>query len=237
MTARSDRAAHADASSTARIDPSSTARTDASSSVRTDQTPQPSAEVAMDSRWRTVDIVVASAIAVAFGVVFWAWGNLWNAVGGAFTAFPPAQGFMYGVWLLPGVLGALVIRKPGAALYTELVAAIVSALLGTAWGLSVVVYGLIEGAAPELVFAFLGYRVWKMAVAVLAGAAAGAAAALLDIVFYYPDWSGAWQLTYTALLVVSSAAVAGLGAWMVVRSLARTGVLAPFASGRHQTAV
>ena len=30
------------------------------------------------ARWRTVDIVVASAIAVAFGVVFWAWGHLWN---------------------------------------------------------------------------------------------------------------------------------------------------------------
>lgn len=209
----------------------------ATNSVSTDQTSASTDDSTGESRWRTVDIVVASAIAVAFGVVFWAWGNLWNAVGGAFTGFPPAQGFMYGVWLLPGVLGALVIRKPGAALYTELVAAIVSALLGTAWGLSVVVYGLIEGAAPELVFAFLGYRAWKMGVAVLAGAAAGAAAALLDIVFYYPDWSGAWQLAYTALLVVSSAAVAGVGAWALVRSLARTGVLAPFASGRQQTAV
>jgi energy-coupling factor transport system permease protein len=28
------------------------------------------------SSWRTVDIVVASAVGVAFGVVFWAWGNL-----------------------------------------------------------------------------------------------------------------------------------------------------------------
>jgi len=88
--------------------------------------------------WRTVDIVVASAIAVAFGVVFWGWGQLWNTTQSAFVGFPPAQGFMYGVWLMPAVLGALVIRKPGAAVYTELVAAIVSALLGTAWGLSVV---------------------------------------------------------------------------------------------------
>ena len=44
------------------------------------------------SSWRVVDIVVASSIAVAFGVVFWAWGNLWNATQGAFTGFPPAQG-------------------------------------------------------------------------------------------------------------------------------------------------
>ena len=113
-------------------------------------------------RWRTVDIVVASAIAVAFGVVFWAWGNLWNTTSPAFTGFPPAQGFMYGVWLMPAVLGALVIRKRGAAIYTELVAAIVSALLGTPWGLSVVAYGLVEGAAAEIVFAFALYRSWRL---------------------------------------------------------------------------
>src|SRR5688572_11080983 len=103
------------------------------------------------ARWRTVDIIVASAIGVAFGVVFWAWGHLWNTASPAFTGFPPAQGFMYGVWLVPAVLGALVIRKRGAAIYTELVAATVSALLGVSWGLLVVAYGLVEGAAAEIV--------------------------------------------------------------------------------------
>lgn len=189
------------------------------------------------TRWRTVDIVVASAIAAAFGVVFWAWGNLWNTTQPAFVAFPPAQAFMYGVWLLPAVLGALVIRKPGAAVYTELVAAVISALLGTAWGLSVIVYGLLQGAAAELVFAFLAYRSWRIATAVVAGAAAGAAAALLDIVFYYPKWPGVWQLSYAGLVTASAAVIAGLGGFLLVRALARTGVLAPFASGRDQATI
>jgi energy-coupling factor transport system substrate-specific component len=208
-----------------------------SSTTEHTRTTEDPGTVARPSRWRTVDIVVASSIAVAFGVVFWAWGLLWNSTSAAFTAFPPAQGFMYGVWLLPGVLGALVIRKPGAAIYTELVAAVVSALLGTAWGLSVIAYGLVEGAAPELVFAFLLYRSWRLPTAVVAGAAAGGAAALLDIVFYYAEWSGAWQLAYTGLLVVSAGAIAGAGSWLLVRALARTGVLAPFPSGREQAEV
>jgi energy-coupling factor transport system substrate-specific component len=188
-------------------------------------------------RWRTVDIGVASSIAVAFGVVFWAWGQLWNTTTAAFAGFPPAQGVMYGVWLLPGVLGALIIRKPGAAIYTMVVASLVSALLGTPWGLQVVVYGLVEGAAPELVFAFLAYASWRLPTAIVAGAVAGASAALLDIVFYYPDWSGAWQLTYTAVLMVSSGVIAGVGGWLLVRALAGTGVLAPFAAGREQASV
>jgi energy-coupling factor transport system substrate-specific component len=188
-------------------------------------------------RWRTVDIVVASSVAVAFGVVFWAWGQLWNTTTAAFAGFPPAQGVMYGVWLLPGVLGALIIRKPGAAIYTMVVASLVSALLGTPWGLQVVVYGLVEGAAPELVFAFLAYASWRLPTAIAAGAIAGASAALLDIVFYYPDWSGAWQLTYTAVLMVSSGVIGGVGGWLLVRALAGTGVLAPFAAGREQASV
>jgi len=187
--------------------------------------------------WRTVDVVVASAIAVAFGVVFWAWGNLWNATSGAFTAFPPAQGFMYGVWLMPAVFGALVVRKRGAAIYTELVAAIVSALLGTPWGLFVVAYGLVQGVAAEIVFALLLYRSWRLPTAVLAGAVAGLAAAMLDLLFYYPDWAGDWKLAYAGLLAVSAAAIAGAGSWLLVRSLAATGVLAPFASGRDQARV
>ncbi|MCW2723117.1 MAG: hypothetical protein JWN35_38 [Frankiales bacterium] len=189
------------------------------------------------STWRTVDVVVAAVIAVAFGVVFWAWNQLWAAVGPAFNGLPPLQGFMYGVWLLPGVLGALVIRKPGAAVFTELVAAIVSALLGNQWGLTVVWYGLLEGAAPELVFLLRRYRSWSLPTAVLAGAAAGLAAAVLDIVLYYADWSAGWMATYGVLVVASSALVAGVGAWLLVRALAPTGVLAPFRSGREQPAV
>jgi energy-coupling factor transport system substrate-specific component len=187
--------------------------------------------------WRTVDIVVASAIAVAFGVVFWAWGQLWNWAQPSFAGFPPGQAFMYGVWLMPAVLGALVVRRRGAALYTELVAAVVSALLGTSWGLGVVVQGLLQGGAAELVFAFLLYRSWGRVPAVLAGAAAGAAAALYDLVVYYPTWSGVWQLGFAALVVVSAAAVAGFGSWLLVRALAGTGVLAPFAAGRDQRLV
>ena len=200
-------------------------------------TPQSEAVTPSVTSWRTVDIVVASSIASAFGVIFWAWGQLWNTAQPAFTGFPPAQGFMYGVWLLPGVLGAMIIRKPGAAIYTELVASIISAFLGTAWGLQVVLYGLVEGAAPELVFAFLLYRSWKLPAALAAGAAAGLAAALLDLALYYADWSGGWQLTYALLLAASSLVVAGLGSWVLVRALAKTGVLAPFASGRDQAPV
>lgn len=184
-------------------------------------------------RWRTVDVVVASVIAVAGGVVFWTWDQLWYATDAAFAAFPPAHAVLYGVWLAPGVLGALVIRKPGAAIYTELVASIVEALLGSSWGLSVVLYGIFEGLGPELVFLVLAYRSWRLPTSVVAGAVAGVAAGCLDLVYYYGAWHTDWKITYVAVVVASSAIVAGVGCWWLVRALARTGVLQPFASGRR----
>ena len=187
--------------------------------------------------WRTVDVVVAAVLAVAFGVVFWAWNQLWASTGAAFAGFPPGQAVMYGMWLLPGVLGALIIRKPGAALYTELVAAFVSALLGDQWGTSVIWYGLLEGAAPELVFLLRRYRSFSLPTALVAAVAAGITAAVLDIVFYYDAWSAGWDITYIVLVAASSAVIAGLGSWLLVRLLAPTGVLQPFRSGREQALV
>jgi len=184
-------------------------------------------------RWRTVDIVVASVIAVAGGVVFWGWSQLWTTTSGAFAGFPPAQAVMYGIWLAPGVIGGLIIRKPGAALYTELVASVVEALLGSAWGLSVVAYGVAEGLAPEIVFAIFAYRRWRLPVSVLAGAAAGLAAAILDLIYYYGSWRGDWKLVYVVLVMSSSAIIAGVGGALLVRALARTGALQPFAAGRR----
>jgi energy-coupling factor transport system permease protein len=70
-------------------------------------------------RWRVVDIVVASVIGVAAGIIFWAWGLAYNPLSAPLqAALPGLQALLGGGWLFAGVLGGLIIRKPGAALYT-----------------------------------------------------------------------------------------------------------------------
>src|SRR5690242_16107185 len=184
-------------------------------------------------RWRTVDIVVTAVLGVAFGVVFWAWNLLWAATGAAFAAFPPAQAFMYGVWLLPAVLAPLVVRKPGAGLFAELVAAVLSALLGSSWGSIILLYGLLQGVAGELGYAVFGWRRFGWPQALLSSLLAGAMAAVLDLVFYYPTWSGGWKVAYLVVVAASTVVVAGIGGTALVRALARTGALNAFASGRR----
>src|SRR6185369_7284313 len=136
----------------------------------------PAATIVPDTRWRTRDIVVAAVIGVAFGVVFWAWGVAYAAVEPAFAFAPPLRDLMYGVWLMPAILAPLVIRKPGAALFAEMVAAGVSALLGSQWGPDTLLSGFVQGAAAELVFAFVVYRRWSLPILAVAAVASAAAA-------------------------------------------------------------
>lgn len=194
---------------------------------------------AIDSnRWRTIDIVVASVIAVAFGVIFWAWGTVWTVTESAFAFFPPAQTLIYGVWLVPAVLAGLIVRKPGASLYAEAVAATVSALLGSQWGAPIILQGLIQGLGAELVFAALLYRNFKLPVAILAGAMTGVSAAIYDF-FRYTAGTDLWsyRIPYAVITVVSGALLAGVGSWALVRALAPTGVLDRFGAGRERASV
>jgi energy-coupling factor transport system substrate-specific component len=185
-------------------------------------------------RWRTVDIVVTAVLGVAFGVVFWAWGLIWNATGAAFAAFPPAQAFMYGVWLLPAVVAPLIVRRAGAGLFAEFIAAVVSALLGSAWGAQVLLYGLLQGLAGEAGYAVFRYRRYGWPQALLSAVLAGAMAAALDLYYWYPIWAGNWKLTYVVVVVASTVIVSGLGGRALVQALARTGALSSFVSGRSR---
>lgn len=182
--------------------------------------------------WRVVDIVVASVIAVAVGVVFFAWSAGYTGVSALTGAFPPLVGLYTGGWLIAGVLGGLIIRKPGAAIYCEVLAAAVSALLGTQFGLTVLISGLIQGIGAELVFLLFMYRKWNLGVALLAGLGAGLALAVGENIMYNALWAFEWKLLYAVFAAISGVVIAGLLSWFAVRGLAKTGALSAFAAGR-----
>lgn len=187
-----------------------------------------------DDRWRVVDIVVAAVIAVAFGVVFLAWNALAFATLPVFAFLPPAQAILNGLWLLPGVLVGLIVRRPGAALFGGLVSATVSVLLGSPYGADALISGAIQGAGAEVGFAIGWYRRWTLPFAILAGVLAALFATPHDVIVYYPDADAAIWVVYAVATAISGAIVAGIGSWLLVRALVGTGVLRDFAVGREQ---
>ena len=189
-------------------------------------------------RWRPVDIIVAAVLGIAIGVVYWLWdtpGYAWYGAADAVT--PGLGGVANGGWLLAGIIGGLVVRKPGAALFTELLAAVVEMAIGEQWGITTVYSGLAQGLLMELVFAAFLYRRAGLGVAMLAGAAGGLGEWALELVaFGNAAKSAAFNSIYLVSTVVSGAVLAGIVGWLVVRALAATGALDRFPAGRQAKA-
>jgi energy-coupling factor transport system substrate-specific component len=178
--------------------------------------------------WRTRDIVVTAVIGVAFGVVFWFWNTIWAPLDGVFALAPWAKDLLYAVWLIPAVLAPLIVKKRGAALFAEITAAGVSALLGSQWGPDVLLSGFVQGAAAELVFAMTFYRSYAFPTLVVAAVASAAAAWIHDWALYYAAVDPAVQLVRGAMMAISAAIIAAGGSVLIERSLRQAGVLQGF---------
>lgn len=190
----------------------------------------------LDVRYRTIDLVTITTLAVAFGLIFWGWGKLYAPLSGlAVFSFPPSSAFLAGPWLAAGVIGGLVVRKPGAAFTTEFLAAAVSTVVigGTEWGWTVFASGFFQGLGAELIFLLFFYKRFGVVVAM----AAGAGAAIIEAFYewtqpFTAEWGFGYKLAHLGFLTASGILVAGVGGWLLVRALAQTGVLDAFGPGR-----
>lgn len=200
----------------------------------TSQTPRATDARHSIYRWRVVDIIVAAVLAVAAGVMFYGWDQAWTPLSTPLEAvIPGLSGLLGGVWLIAAVLVGLIVRKPGAAVFAEIVAATVEALLpGNHWGAIDLFYGLVQGLGAEIVLAIFLYRSSRLVVALLAGAGAGVGLAILDLPLYYAGATATFATIYIAASVVSGALLAGLVSWLILRALVPTGALRRFAVGR-----
>ena len=188
----------------------------------------PAYGAAVPDAWRTRDIVVTAVIGVAFGVVFWFWNTIWAPLDGVFALAPWAKDLLYAVWLIPAVLAPLIVRKRGAAIFAEMTAAGVSALLGSQWGPDVLLSGFVQGAAAELVFAMTLYRSYHFPTLVAAAVASAAAAWIHDWALYFAAVDPVVQLVRGVMMAISAAIIVAGGSVLIERSLRQSGVLQGF---------
>ncbi|PLS31220.1 ABC transporter permease [Bifidobacterium margollesii] len=196
-------------------------------------------------KWRVVDIVVASIIAVASGVIFAGWDLVYNIPITALDALlPGSNGLVVAFWLFAAPLAAIIVRKPGAALYAELIAACIEYIVGAGgvFGISgSIIIGLIQGVFAELAFLIVRYRKWNPAVTMLSGALS----AFGNFLYTFSplgsrvatDIFSVYGVSYFFSTLISGAFLAGLLMWYVQRAIASTGVLDRFESGRTKTAL
>lgn len=180
-------------------------------------------------RWTTWEAVLGTALAAVCGVVFWVWGiAVWKFISP--LKLIPGIGYgvrdlFYGVWFLPAVLVPYIVRRPGTAVVGELIAVTVQAFIGTEWGLTLFVSGMIPGGLAEIVFALGGWRRFGLGVLLLAGAAAGLGSFLVDVNFLYAHLELLPKASMLIGRMISGAVLSGLVAKLLGDALARTGVL------------
>lgn len=185
--------------------------------------------------WRNIDIIIAAVIGVAVGLIF----VIWNIIGGAgyeaVNALTPGLGGLVAcMWFLGGPLGAYIIRKPGAAIFVEVIAATVSALIGNQWGISTLYSGLAQGLGAELVFLILAYKSYNLVTVVISGLMAGVGAWTFELFTGNLAKTFEFNVIYLISTALSGAVLAGLLAYFLAKALAATGALDRFAIGRER---
>ncbi len=187
--------------------------------------------------WRTIDLMTAAVIGVVFGVVYWGWSAAYTALSTPFSnALGPLVGLLGGPWLIAGVVSGLVVRRPGAALFAELLAAAVEALLGNEWGWTTLIAGGLQGLGVEVALALFFFRRFTWPVAALGGALA----ALFEFGYewhaYLQGYKLEYKLGYLGFFALSGAVVAGIGGWLLTRALAASGAIDALPAGQESAA-
>ena len=176
----------------------------------------------MSKGLKLTDILVTVVLSIAFGIVYKLWGPLYYALKPLGLHLDQ---FIYGMWFIAAIVAFLIIRKPGVALLAEVAASSGEFLMGSEWGLEVLLYGFIQGLFAELVLMAFGYKRSGVIVVSLASIAACGGSLIMDFYKGYIEDLAAWNLTLLIVMrVAGSILFSGLLAQVIVKALERTGV-------------
>ncbi|TYS60914.1 thiamine ABC transporter permease [Sutcliffiella horikoshii] len=176
----------------------------------------------MSKGLKLTDILVTVIIALVFGIVYKIWAPVYNVLAPFGLQL---QELTYGMWFIAATVAYLLIRKAGVAFLAEVAAASGEFLVGSEYGLMVLIYGVVQGLFAEMVFMAFRYKRFDVLVASLAGVAAGVGSLLLDLfrgyLLDYVWWNMALLISFR---LNGAVLLAGVLAYVLVKALEATGV-------------
>ena len=185
--------------------------------------------------WTLREILIVAVLGAAFGVLYLAWVQVWLIAQAIFG--PVTMDVVMGFWFIVSIIAAKIIRKPGAALLSELLTAVVQILLGSPAGLLLLVTGLVQGAGAEAVFAATRWRNYRLPVLIAAGVGAAIFSfAYTWVRFDYGALAPGLLVAMFVLRCLSGALLGGMAGHLIAEALYRTGVLSGLAMDRDRRA-
>lgn len=187
------------------------------------------------SVWTLRETLIIAVLGAVFGVLYLGWVQVWLVLQAVFG--PVTMDVVMGFWFIVSIIAAAIIRKPGVALASEVMAAIVQVLLGSPAGLLLLLTGLVQGAGAEAVFAVTRWRRYSLSVLMAAGMSAAVFSFIYTwIRFDYGSLAPGLLVGMFALRLASGALLGGLLGHYIVKALYRTGVLSGLAIDRDTRA-
>ena len=185
--------------------------------------------------WELKDIIMMAILGVVFSAVYLAVFD-----GGVLlsTLLAPAGlgnfsfEIIYGVWFMAATLAAYIIRKPGVALLTEVLASAIELRMGNSGGLTVVLTGVIQGAGAELAFALFRYKKWDLVSMSLAGMMSAVFIFVYELFYLnYIALAPTLLIAQLAVRFISAIVFSGVICKLAGDGLAKTGVVKSYAIG------
>lgn len=197
--------------------------------------PEPS--IIANMRWRVADIALGAALSAVFGVILCGYGLVFIPIIRTLNAavLPGFASITHGVWYLSGTLAVLLIRKPGSAVYVNVVAAFVQVLLGSPFNIrDTVVSALLQGVFAEIPFLIAKYRKFNLTLSVLSGLLVAFEYGVFLSFTKYQGKAPTYITIHMITELVSGLLLSGVLVWFVYLALRATGALDNFASGRTE---
>lgn len=188
--------------------------------------------------WKLQEVIFVAMLCVVFGVVYLAATYLSTGLVAVFTPMgigPMGYEVVFGVWFMVSTLAPYIIQRPGVAIVSEIIAAVIEVLLGNMFGPMVIVTGIVQGVGAEAAFAIGRYKSYTMRDMLLASVLCCVVSFLWGFIRSgYLAFSVPVLVLFFVVRLVSSVVFAGLLSKAIGDGLAKTGLIKGYALGRSR---
>lgn len=190
--------------------------------------------------WRVADIALASSLAAVFGVIYWGFTMVFfSQISPVLRTILPGFGsILHGVWYLSGPLALLLIRKPGAAIYVNVLGAVFENILGNQFSaFMVIISAALQAVFSEIPFVITKYKKYNLSLSIISGVLTAIEYGIYLMFVIYQGKNANYLTIHMICEIISGLVIAGIIPWVLFVAIRKTGALSNFASGREQHAL
>lgn len=181
----------------------------------------------LNNKLNISEIVFIAIVAAILGVIWWGYTFIYNILE-PLTKIIAINGLFTGVWLMGGVFFSYIVRKPFAGFFGEVTAAVIQGFISQ-WGISSLIYGIVQGLACEVIFYLFGYKKWNIFVVSLSGMFSALCSFVLTYFLYqYYQLSTTFQLLQFICNMLSGIIFGGILSKYIADKLVKARVLNNF---------